>query len=202
MLRKEAIFLVGLHWGHLPGRFHLLDPAYHPLLLYILVSYSLDKVVTKRIAYNEKFVHLQIGSCKCQYLGALGPNRQWTYALVTSWPSSNPNFWSCEVNRWVKSYLPDELILSALGSYTIVLYKPFVKTIILYQFSLFFKNLVDIIKTNWSKLAENAWRGIIYEVNFNKFHKSFLRFPVIRAFLDRTKPKNCAFLRFQNFHLQ
>ena len=37
---------------------------------------DLGIVVTKRIAYNEKFVHLQIGPCKCQYLRALGPNRQ------------------------------------------------------------------------------------------------------------------------------
>ena len=76
----------------------------------------LDIVVTKRIAYNEKFVHLQIGSCKCQYLGALAPNKQWTHPLVTSWPSDIPYFRAYEVNRWVKFYLPDGLILSVMGS--------------------------------------------------------------------------------------
>ena len=98
---------------------HLLDPlrpADHPLPLWILVSYSLDITVTKRIAYNNKFFHLQIGSRKCQYLGALDPNRQWIHPLVTSWPSNIPYFWAYEVNRWVKSYLPDVLIRSVLGS--------------------------------------------------------------------------------------
>ena len=51
--------------SHFLSRFvlaHLLDPlgpTDHSLQ--ILVSYSLDMVVTKRIAFFEKFVHLQIG---------------------------------------------------------------------------------------------------------------------------------------------
>ena len=84
---------------------------------FALVSYSSDIVVTKCIAYNKKFDHLQIGSCKCQYLGTLGQNRQLTHPVVTRWPSNIPYFWAYEVNRWVKSYLPDGLILSVMASY-------------------------------------------------------------------------------------
>ena len=180
MLRKSAIFLVGVHWG----------------IYWVLWTQP------KGIAYNEKSVHLQIGLCNCQYLRPLSSNRQWTNPLVINWPSNNHCFWSCEVNCWVKSYLPDGLILSVLGAENIVLYKTFIKTIILYQFSWFFLNSVDIIKTIWPKSTENFSWGKIYEVNFNKFHKSFRRFPAMKAFLDRTKPKNCVFLRFQNWHLQ
>ena len=70
----------------------------------------------KRIAYNEKFVYLQIGLCKCQYLGALGPNRRWSHPLVTSCKSNIPYFRAYKVNRLVKSCLPDGLILSVMGS--------------------------------------------------------------------------------------
>ena len=70
----------------------------------------------KRIAFNEKFVHLQIGSCKYQYLGALGTHRMWAHSLVTNRPSNIPNFRVCEVSHWVKPYLPDGLILSVMGS--------------------------------------------------------------------------------------
>ena len=34
---------------------------------------------TKHITNIEKFVHLQTGLCKCQYLCALGPIRLWTH---------------------------------------------------------------------------------------------------------------------------
>ena len=112
-VEKIRDFLSLFASGHLLSP---LGPADHPLSLWILLSYSLDIVVTKRITCNEKFVHFQIGSYKCQYLGTLGPNRQWTYPLVTSWPSNIPYFWAYEVNRWVKSYLPDGLILSVMGS--------------------------------------------------------------------------------------
>ena len=112
-VEKISHFFSRFALGHLLGP---LGPADHPLPLWILVSYSLDIVVTKSIAYNKKFVHLQIGSCKCQYLGALHPNGQWTHPLVTSWPSNIPYFRAYEVNRWVKSYLPDGLILSVMGS--------------------------------------------------------------------------------------
>ena len=85
-VEKISHFFSPFALGHLLGP---LGPANHPLPLWILplplwilVSYSLDIVVTKGIAYNNKFVHLQIGPCKCQYLGALGPNRQWTHPLV------------------------------------------------------------------------------------------------------------------------
>ena len=100
---------------------HLVGPlgaADYPLPSLILISYSLDMVVTKRIAYNKKNFHLQIGSCKCQYLGALGPNRHWTHPLVTSSPSNTFYFRAYEVSRWVESYLLDGLILSFMGSYT------------------------------------------------------------------------------------
>ena len=76
-----------------------------------MVSYSLDIVVTKHIAYNEKFVHLQIGLCKCQYLGTLDPNRQWTHPLVTHWLSNISYFLAYQGNHWIKYYLPDGLIL-------------------------------------------------------------------------------------------
>ena len=99
--------------GHLLGP---LGPADHPLPLWILLSYSLDIVVTKRTVYNKKFIHVQIGSYKCQYLGALGPNRQETHPLVMSWPSNIPYFRAHEVNCWVKLYLPAGLILSVMGS--------------------------------------------------------------------------------------
>ena len=112
-VEKISHFLSRFALGHWLGP---LGPADHPLPLWILVRYSLDIVVTKRIEYNEKFVHLQIGSCKCQYLGALGPNRQWTHPLVTSWPSNISYYQVYEVNRWVKSYLPGRLILSVIGS--------------------------------------------------------------------------------------
>ena len=69
---KISHFLSWFALGHLLGT---LGPADHGLPLQISVSYSLDLVVTKRIAYNKEFVHLQIGSCKCQYLEDLGPNR-------------------------------------------------------------------------------------------------------------------------------
>ena len=49
------------------------------------MSYNLDVMVTKHTAYNEKFVHLQIGLCKCHYVGVLGQIRLWTYPMVTSY---------------------------------------------------------------------------------------------------------------------
>ena len=70
-----------------------------------LVSYSLDVMVSKYVACNEKVAHLQNGSCKCQYLGALGLIRLCNHPGVASWPSYNPYFGACEVNSWVKSYL-------------------------------------------------------------------------------------------------
>ena len=104
---KISHFLSQFALGHLLGS---LGPADHPFPLWILVSYSLNIVVTKYIAYNKKFVHLQIGSCQC--LGALGPNRQWSHPLVTSWPRNIPYFRAGEVKCWVQSYLPDGLFLS------------------------------------------------------------------------------------------
>ena len=65
-VEKISHFLSRFALGHLLG---LLGPADHLLPLWILVSYSLDIIVTKSIEYNDKFVHLQIGSCKCQYSG-------------------------------------------------------------------------------------------------------------------------------------
>ena len=47
-------FLSQFALGHLLGP---LGPVDNPLPLQILVSYSLDIVVTKSIAYNEKFVY-------------------------------------------------------------------------------------------------------------------------------------------------
>ena len=74
-------------------------------------------MVTKDIAYNERFVHLQTGLCKCQYLGALGPSRLWTHSMATRLPSFVPYFGACEVNCWVKPYLPDGLFLSVILDY-------------------------------------------------------------------------------------
>ena len=112
-VEKISHFFSRFASGHLLG---FLGPVDHLSPLCILVSYSLDIAVTKRIAYKENFVHLQIGSSKCQYLGALSSNRQWTHPLVTSWRSNIPYFWTYEVNRWVKSTLSDGLILSVMGS--------------------------------------------------------------------------------------
>ena len=64
------------------------SPSFVPLTL---LSYSLDVTVTKHIACNEKFVHLQVGLCKCQYLGALRPISLW-------WPvdqDKNIIFFNC-----------------------------------------------------------------------------------------------------------
>ena len=58
MLRKSAISLVGLPWD-----------IYWVLwakLIILLVRDSLDLMVTKHIAYNEIFGHLQNGLCTCQ----------------------------------------------------------------------------------------------------------------------------------------
>ena len=63
-------------------------------------------MLTKSIAYNERFVHLQIGLCKCQYLGTLGPIRQWTHPMVTSWPSYIP----CFVLEYAKQDVRSNLI--------------------------------------------------------------------------------------------
>ena len=62
-------------------------------------------MLTKSIAYNERFVHLQIGLCKCQYLGTLGPIRQWTHPMVTSWPSYIPCFVLEHAKQVVRSNL-------------------------------------------------------------------------------------------------
>ena len=43
-------------------------------------------MATKHIAYNEKFVHLQVELCQCQYLGALGPIRLWAHPMVKAKP--------------------------------------------------------------------------------------------------------------------
>ena len=50
-----------------------LGPADHLLALLIYVRFSLNITATKRVAYNEKFVHLQVGLCRCQNLWVLGP---------------------------------------------------------------------------------------------------------------------------------
>ena len=104
MLKKLAIFLVGLHWDIYWVLWTLLSSLCFFKFWYVIVGYSLGIVAMKRIAYNKRFVYLQIGSCTCQYLGALDPNRQWTHPLVTRWPSNIPYFWAYEVNRLVKSY--------------------------------------------------------------------------------------------------
>ena len=75
MLRKSAIFLVRLHWGIYRALWAQLTTLC-PIVNFGKLDIDLGIVVTKRIAYNEKFVHLQIGPCKCQYLRALGPNRE------------------------------------------------------------------------------------------------------------------------------
>lgn len=41
-------------------------------------------MITKHIAYNEKFVHLKIGLSLYEYLEALGPDRLWAHPRVTS----------------------------------------------------------------------------------------------------------------------
>ena len=99
-IEKSSHFLSRFALVHLVGP---LGAADYPLPSLILISYSLDMVVTKRIAYNKKNFHLQIGSYKCQYLGALGPNRHWTHPLVTSSPSNFFYFRTYEVSRWVES---------------------------------------------------------------------------------------------------
>ena len=134
-----------------------------------MVSYSLDIVVTKRIACNKKFVHLQIGSCKCQYLGALGPNRQWTHPLGTSWPSNTPYFWAYEANRWVKSYLPGgwSFLSGALR-----LSAQTIKS---------FKKLINEINRSWKTVFEGyskkTWKKILISVCIVKvklkFRKNF-----------------------------
>ena len=58
-VEKISHFLSRFALGYLLGPLGQTD---HPLLLSILVSYSLDIVVTKRVTYNKKFAHLQIGS--------------------------------------------------------------------------------------------------------------------------------------------
>ena len=102
MFEKSVIYLVGLHYGI----YWVLWWVWLPFAPLNFISYGLDIVVTERITH-KKFIHLQIGSCKCQYLEAFGPNNQWTQPLVTSWPSNIPHYQGCEVNRRVKSYLPE-----------------------------------------------------------------------------------------------
>ena len=100
---------------------HLLGPLFQAdylFPLYIFEIYSLDRAVTKQIAYNENFVHLQIFSCKCQYLGALGPNRIRTHPLVTNWLSNIPYFWVCEATVGSnRIYLMGWFFLSGLLNY-------------------------------------------------------------------------------------
>ena len=54
---KISHFLSRFALGQLLDSLGLAD---HPLPLWILVSYSLDITVTKRIVYNDKFFHLQM----------------------------------------------------------------------------------------------------------------------------------------------
>ena len=57
MFRKSALFLVGLHWGI----YWVLWAQLTTLWLFkFWLSYSLDIVVWKDIAYNEKFVNLHM----------------------------------------------------------------------------------------------------------------------------------------------
>lgn len=61
MLRKSTIFLIGLHWAIswvLWVKLTILCP------FKFWLSYSLHVMVSKDVAHNEKFVHLQIDLCK------------------------------------------------------------------------------------------------------------------------------------------
>ena len=107
VIEKISNFLSRFALGRLLGP---LGPACHPLPLEILEGYSLDIVVTKRIAYlpfTNWFMQVSI-------FRGLGPNRLRTHLLVTSSPSNIPSFRAWEVNRWVKSYLPDGLIFPVM----------------------------------------------------------------------------------------
>ena len=73
-------------------------------------------------------------------------------------------------------------------NYSFLLYKTFMKTRMPHQFSWFFENLFNIIKKNCWKLAKNASRKILNEVNQNVPNVH-----VIKAFLDRPTPKKSAF---------
>ena len=66
--------------------------------------YTTDITAMKSTAYKEKFVHLQIGLCKCEYLEALGPVRLWSFSMVTSWLSYIPFF------EYMKSIFGSNLI--------------------------------------------------------------------------------------------
>ena len=38
-----------------------------------ITSKNLNVVAAKHVVYHEKFVHLEIGLCQCQYLGTFDP---------------------------------------------------------------------------------------------------------------------------------
>ena len=128
--------------------------------------------VSKSMTYNEKFVHLQIGSCKCKPLGALDTNRQWIHPLVTSWPSNSPYLWAYEVNCWVKFYLPDWLILSVMGSWT----KSF-ENLIFHKFLVLMisrKCDIKIEKLTSINLVKSGHAFAEYQKNLRLFSSRFL----------------------------
>ena len=94
-----------LFWFALRYLMGPLNPGDYHLSLQILVSYNLDVMVTKNIAYNKKLIHLHVVFCKYQCLGALSPSKLWNHPRVVSWARWSHYFGACEVNRWVKPYL-------------------------------------------------------------------------------------------------